>query len=230
MQTQQQLQPSARQLDTVLEQLTHALASNAPDDAAALFAEECFWRDLVMFTWNIRTMEGRDQIRFGLPGSNEGESKFHAGQVARLANRFSVVRSLSHDDTDHTGSLFEVLERGVRWRQERREMYERVVDVPRLLCFIREGRPAPDPAVAEALSRILGSRLRNELGTRVHESICRDCWDLWLKFQTALINHHGLDVRDQPAREFLMSNMDAFLFKSGQTEEIDTSQQGKINW
>ena len=38
--------------------------------------------------------------------------------------------------------------------------------------------------------------LRNELGTRVHESICRDCWDLWLKFQTALINHHGLDVRD----------------------------------
>lgn len=72
--------------------------------------------------------------------------------------------------------------------------------------------------------------LRNELGTRVHESICRDCWDLWLKFQTALINHHGLDVRDQPAREFLMSNMDAFLFQSGKTEEIDTSQQGKINW
>ena len=72
--------------------------------------------------------------------------------------------------------------------------------------------------------------LRNELGTRVHESICSDCWAEWLKFQTALINHHGLDVRDQPAREFLMSNMDAFLFKSGKTEEIDTSQQGKINW
>ena len=72
--------------------------------------------------------------------------------------------------------------------------------------------------------------LRNELGTRVHESICSDCWAEWLKFQTALINHHGLDVRDQPAREFLMSNMVAFLFKSGKTEEIDTSQQGKINW
>jgi Fe-S cluster biosynthesis and repair protein YggX len=72
--------------------------------------------------------------------------------------------------------------------------------------------------------------LRNDLGTRVHESICRECWDAWLKFQTALINHHGLDVRDQPAREFLMSNMDAFLFESGKTEEIDTSKQGSINW
>jgi Fe-S cluster biosynthesis and repair protein YggX len=72
--------------------------------------------------------------------------------------------------------------------------------------------------------------LRNDLGTRVHESICRSCWDQWLKFQTALINHHGLDVRDQPAREFLMSNMEAFLFSKGETEEIDTTQQGNINW
>ncbi len=35
-------------------------------DAAAvtsMFAEECYWRDPGAFTWNIRTMEGRDQIR-----------------------------------------------------------------------------------------------------------------------------------------------------------------------
>jgi Fe-S cluster biosynthesis and repair protein YggX len=72
--------------------------------------------------------------------------------------------------------------------------------------------------------------LRNELGTRVHESICRTCWGEWLGFQTALINHHGLDVRDAPAKEFLMSNMEAFLFRTGETEEIDTSQEGKITW
>lgn len=30
--------------------------------AAAMFAEESYWRDLVSFTWNIKTMEGRDQI------------------------------------------------------------------------------------------------------------------------------------------------------------------------
>jgi Fe-S cluster biosynthesis and repair protein YggX len=72
--------------------------------------------------------------------------------------------------------------------------------------------------------------LRNELGERILASICQNCWDQWLKYQTALINHNGLDVRDKPAREFLTANMEAFLFKTGQTESIDTSQQGKINW
>ena len=32
------------------------------DAAAALFGEECYWRDLVAFTWNIRTVEGRDGV------------------------------------------------------------------------------------------------------------------------------------------------------------------------
>jgi Fe-S cluster biosynthesis and repair protein YggX len=72
--------------------------------------------------------------------------------------------------------------------------------------------------------------LRNELGTRVHETICQRCWDQWLRYQTALINHNGLDVRDAPAREFLMANMEAFLFRTADPEAIDTSQQGKINW
>lgn len=30
--------------------------------AAALFADDCYWRDLVSFTWNIKTMEGRPAI------------------------------------------------------------------------------------------------------------------------------------------------------------------------
>lgn len=30
--------------------------------AAALFADECYWRDLVSFTWNIKTLEGRAEI------------------------------------------------------------------------------------------------------------------------------------------------------------------------
>jgi Fe-S cluster biosynthesis and repair protein YggX len=72
--------------------------------------------------------------------------------------------------------------------------------------------------------------LKNELGARVHASICRTCWDQWLRYQTALINHNGLDVRDQPARDFLMANMEAYLFREGEAEQIDTSQQGNIQW
>lgn len=82
----------------------------------------------------------------------------------------------------------------------------------------------------ETREQLARAPLRNELGERVHRSICQVCWDQWLKFQTALINHHGLDVRDRPAKEFLMANMEAFLFGTGETEEIDTSKQGTIEW
>lgn len=38
----------------------------------------------------------------------------------------------------------------VPWRAERRRMYDRVVDVPRLLCFYGEGSALPDPALVAA--------------------------------------------------------------------------------
>jgi Fe-S cluster biosynthesis and repair protein YggX len=72
--------------------------------------------------------------------------------------------------------------------------------------------------------------LRNELGERVHASICTACWDEWLAYQTALINHYGLDVRTPDAREFLSRNMEAYLFEQGDAEDIDTSQEGTISW
>lgn len=71
---------------------------------------------------------------------------------------------------------------------------------------------------------------RNEIGARIHESICQRCWDQWLRQQTALINHYGLDVREKPARDMLMANMEAFLFGTGEGDEIDTSKKGTISW
>jgi Fe-S cluster biosynthesis and repair protein YggX len=35
---------------------------------------------------------------------------------------------------------------------------------------------------------------------------------------------------DPQARQFLTRNMEAFLFKSGNQESVDTSKQGTINW
>jgi len=43
-----------------------------------------------------------------------------------------------------------------------------------------------------------------------------------------LINHYALDVRTDQAREFLRRNLEAFLFDEGRSDEIDTSQEGKI--
>jgi putative flavoprotein involved in K+ transport len=39
-----------------------ALAAGDPAAAAGLFTEDCYWRDLIAFTWNIKTLEGRAAI------------------------------------------------------------------------------------------------------------------------------------------------------------------------
>jgi alkylated DNA repair dioxygenase AlkB len=60
-------------------------------------------------------------------------------------------------------ALFERMLAGVPWRAERRPMYDRVVDVPRLLCFYGEGQALPDPVLGEAMN-VLSEHYRAELG------------------------------------------------------------------
>ena len=45
-----------------LAKLEAALRRKDATTAASLFGTECYWRDLVSFTWNIRTLEGREAI------------------------------------------------------------------------------------------------------------------------------------------------------------------------
>jgi Fe-S cluster biosynthesis and repair protein YggX len=40
------------------------------------------------------------------------------------------------------------------------------------------------------------------------------CWAEWTKTQQQLINHYGLNLRDPKAKEFLLQNMEQFLFGS----------------
>lgn len=60
-------------------------------------------------------------------------------------------------------TLFEKLRREVPWRAERREMYERVMDVPRLLCHYGARDALPDPAL-ETCREVLNHHYREELG------------------------------------------------------------------
>ena len=59
--------------------------------------------------------------------------------------------------------LFERLSEVVPWRGERRHMYDRVVDVPRLLCFYDEDEALPDP-VLDRVRQALNEHYRAELG------------------------------------------------------------------
>jgi alkylated DNA repair dioxygenase AlkB len=61
--------------------------------------------------------------------------------------------------------LFARLLETVPWRAERRTMYDRVVDVPRLLCFYSEEAELPDPLLSQAKDA-LDEHYAAELGER----------------------------------------------------------------
>jgi len=59
--------------------------------------------------------------------------------------------------------LYEQLAVRVPWQAERRQMYDRVVDVPRLVAFYREGEPLP-AAVLTSARDMLSAHYAAELG------------------------------------------------------------------
>jgi Fe-S cluster biosynthesis and repair protein YggX len=70
-----------------------------------------------------------------------------------------------------------------------------------------------------------------ELGQRIGNEVCAECWREWQQKQMQLINHFGLDVSNPDSHEFLFDQMKTFLFGEGvDVAEIDTSQEGKVNW
>jgi len=61
--------------------------------------------------------------------------------------------------------LFDVLAREVPWHAERRQMYDNLVDVPRLTKFYAEGESLPHPLLLRA-REMLGDHYESELGER----------------------------------------------------------------
>ncbi|WP_026918181.1 NAD(P)-binding domain-containing protein [Gordonia shandongensis] len=52
----------SQRVDAWLARFTDALASGDPAAVAALFVDDSYWRDLVAFTWNLKTVQGREEI------------------------------------------------------------------------------------------------------------------------------------------------------------------------
>ncbi|WMD20009.1 NAD(P)/FAD-dependent oxidoreductase [Achromobacter seleniivolatilans] len=57
------INPADAALDAVLARLNTALGNKDIEAVVQLFQEDCYWRDLVLFSWNLRTLESREQIR-----------------------------------------------------------------------------------------------------------------------------------------------------------------------
>jgi putative flavoprotein involved in K+ transport len=75
---------AAAAVTTWLSAFSEALAAGDPAAAAELFLEDCYWRDLVAFTWNIKTCEGRaavaEMLRETLPGLQPGNWRITDGE------------------------------------------------------------------------------------------------------------------------------------------------------
>ena len=54
-----------------------------------------------------------------------------------------------------------------------------------------------------------------ELGQRIFESVSREAWQLWLRYQTILINEHRISPIDPESRKFLETEMEKFFFGGG---------------
>ena len=61
--TAERPQTASEQVDAWLAAFNDALERGDAEAAAALFRADSYWRDLVAFTWNIKTMEGPDGRR-----------------------------------------------------------------------------------------------------------------------------------------------------------------------
>jgi alkylated DNA repair dioxygenase AlkB len=92
-----------------------------------------------MTEWQQSLFDATDQVALGeLP--SPGSTDLGAGAWIEHHPRWVSRHDL----------LFDRLSRSVPWRLERRTMYDRTVDVPRMLCFYPAGAPLPDPALVDA--------------------------------------------------------------------------------
>jgi alkylated DNA repair dioxygenase AlkB len=86
-----------------------------------------------------------------------------AGSVQRVPLTRGAWVDLRPEWLEGAGAVFDRLLDAVPWRAEQRRMYDRVVDVPRLLCFYGDNAALPDPVLTAALDA-LNSHYRAELG------------------------------------------------------------------
>jgi alkylated DNA repair dioxygenase AlkB len=99
----------------------------------------------------------------------DGDSRVDVGELGATIRRRPLTHGAWVDVRpgwiSGADTLFQRLHDNIAWHAERRPMYDRVVDVPRLLSFYGEEKALPDPALVAA-KRVLDEHYAHELGER----------------------------------------------------------------
>jgi alkylated DNA repair dioxygenase AlkB len=122
---------------------------------------ECYDGGLEHLFDSLPTMTAAFQASL-LDLGDEVEPAALAGQVRRAELGSGAWLDVRRSWLTGADALFDRLVDAVPWHAERRQMYERVVDVPRLLCFYGEDDALPDPALGTAKA-MLDDYYRDEL-------------------------------------------------------------------
>ncbi len=56
-----------------------------------------------------------------------------------------------------------------------------------------------------------------ELGQRIYDTISQEAWEQWMQRQTMFVNEYRLNLSELSAREFLVKEMENFLFGEGES-------------
>ena len=67
-----------------------------------------------------------------------------------------------------------------------------------------------------------------QLGQQIYENVSQQAWDMLMQHSVILINHYGLSTVNPEHQQFLINNMESFLFGQGLQTRIDTTLQGTI--
>lgn len=96
-----QISPTDERVLAWLDRFEGALAARDAGAAAACFAPTCFWRDLVAFTWNITTLEGRDAVRAMLDAQLDAIRPRHWTLEEPAAEADGVTEAWIAFETEH---------------------------------------------------------------------------------------------------------------------------------
>ena len=78
--------------------------------------------------------------------------------------------------------------------------------MPRIVQCVVLGRPAEGLDYAP---------YPGELGRRIYQQVSKEAWQRWVAHQTMLINEYRLTPIEPKARQFLVAEMEKFLFGAG---------------
>jgi len=59
-----------------------------------------------------------------------------------------------------------------------------------------------------------------ELGNKILDSVSKDAWQMWLDYQTMLINENNLNLFEESSQSYLKEQMEKYFFSDNDLDQI----------